>query len=71
MNGFRSNVIWEKKGDDWQLIDSIMNHNTDKELKQVALKKKEDCMFNPDSKRTKQLEVNDYTLLGRGWVDEH
>ena len=71
LNSFRSNVIWRKKNNDWQLIDSIVNHNTDKGAKQVALKKKEDCIFNSDSKRTKQLEIKDYTLLGRGWVDKH
>ena len=59
------------KNNDWQLNDSIVNHNTEKGAKQVALKKKEDCIFNSDSKRTKQLEIKDYTLLGRGWVDKH
>ena len=71
LNSFRSNVIWRKKNNDWQLIDSIVNHNTNKGAKQVALKEKEDCIFNSDSKRTKQLEIKDYTLLGRGWVDKH
>jgi hypothetical protein len=34
-----------------------------------ALDKIEECIFNSTSKRTNQAEINDYTLIGRGWVD--
>ena len=68
INNFRSESIWEKKKNDWKLKDNIINHMNDSGVENLALNKIEDCVFNSKSKRTDQKEINDYTLLGRGWI---
>lgn len=69
VNNFRSNSIWSKESNRWQLKDTITNHYDDKGVDSVKLRTKDKCNFNSSSRRTKHKEIGRYTLLGRGWVD--
>ena len=69
INDFRSNKTWTNKNNSWRLNDSIINHQNDAGIDAHALEIKEECAFNSISKRTKQTEINKYTLIGRGWVN--
>ena len=71
LDRFRSDAIWERKGDGWKLIDSMINYKRAERDARVALEKTENCIFNDGSKRVKGMEVDDYTLIGRGWVDDY
>lgn len=78
-NGFRYLVdqhrdsgSW-RRGDDgnWQLCDSIVNHKNDEGVDAVRLDIRERCDFQLTPKRTDAPERNDYTLIGRGHVDQY
>ncbi len=69
INNFRSSIIWTNKNNSWRLNDSIINHQNDAGIDAHALEIKEECAFNSISKRTEQTEINKYTLIGRGWVN--
>ena len=71
LDRFRSDAIWERKGDGWKLIDSMINYKGAEGDAGVALEKTENCIFNDGSKRVKCMEIDDYTLIGRGWVDDY
>ena len=70
INNFRSNTIWTSKNKSWKLNDSIINHQNDAGIDAFALEIKEECVFNSTSKRIEQVKINNYTTLGRGWVDK-
>jgi len=66
---FRDDRIWTKnKKREWQLKDSVLNHNEDPFIDNVKLPIKKNCHFIQTPLKSSQ-EDNQYTLVGRGWVD--
>ena len=70
LNKHRSNSIWLKKNNNWELKDSIINHKNDFGLNGVSFETTEKCVFDSSSKKIEEKEIDNYTLIGRGWVDE-
>lgn len=69
IDAHRDSRIWERKGQNWSLKDSILNHAHDEGVENVRLEKKETCNFlNLPPKDPKSVE-DAYMLIGRGWVD--
>lgn len=69
INKFRDSRIWEKKGNGWELKDSILNHVDDEGVNEVRLEKREDCEFKLLPPRDGKVKEDKYVLIGRGWVD--
>ena len=69
INNFRSSSLWSNRDNNWVVKNSVTNHENEEGVGKVALEKMEKCIFNSSSKRTNQSEINDYTLIGRGWVN--
>lgn len=66
---FRDAKIWTKDSQDsWSLKDSIVNHSDDGFVEEVRLDKKESCEFIETGLKSQKAD-EDYTLIGRGWVD--
>ena len=66
---FRDEKIWTKDlQDSWILNDSIVNHRDDEFIEEVRLDKKESCAFIETGLKSQKPD-EDYTLIGRGWVD--
>jgi len=70
LNKHRSNTIWLKNNNNWELKDSIINHKNDFGLNEVSFETTGKCVFDSSSKKIEEEEINNYTLIGRGWVDE-
>ncbi|MEQ8170228.1 MAG: N-acetyl sugar amidotransferase [Candidatus Eremiobacterota bacterium] len=69
INLMRDQAIWkDKKGESWELVDSIENHINDYGIDNVRLEKLEDCKFTITPSKTNEPE-NKYVLIGRGYVD--
>ncbi len=65
INKFRDKSIWEKDKNKWKLKDNIYNHRKTENKSEKKL-----LNFKMNSKRTAKKQENQYTLIGRGWVDE-
>ena len=71
INDNRDKKIWTKKQNKWTLKDSIINHIDDEGVSEVRLSIKEDCHFvlTPSAEKDKKLQ--NYLLMGRGYVDKY
>ena len=68
---FRDRRIWNKRGADWKLIDSVVNHKNQNGVEDLRLPVEDSCTFleNSRSANLEKENLHSYTLLGRGWVD--
>ncbi|MBI3524680.1 MAG: N-acetyl sugar amidotransferase [Betaproteobacteria bacterium] len=66
----RAPGIWEKSGDQWQLRDSILNHQGDEGVESARLASRGPCNFSVTPNRQATIPDDRYILIGRGWVDE-
>ena len=67
----RDQRIWKKsKKDQWQLLDSVLNHIEDESVDSVRLNKKENCKFIINTKEPMSEKEDKYILIGRGWEDK-
>ena len=66
----RDPSVWQQ-GDNgaWTLHDSILEHRGDVGVDTVRLGKAGDCNFLITPSKVKTAEKDDYTLIGRGYVD--
>ena len=62
--------IW-KKGKEWELLDSVINHKHDNGVNHMRLNKKEACEFTIHKKEGVAEKEDGYVLIGRGWVDTY
>lgn len=67
---FRDPEIWGQRDNQWELKDSILNHENDDGINEVRLEKIEECHFNGNSSRADGISEDKYILIGRGWIDE-
>ncbi len=67
----RDHKIWSKnEGGEWGLKDNIINHKADSGVGEVRLEKKENCEFTVTPSKKRDNEAENYTLIGRGYVDK-
>ena len=57
--------IWKINNNEWKLKDNIHNYN-----KMENKSEKKSMNFNMNSKRIIKKQKKEYTLIGKGWVDE-
>ncbi|MDO8530049.1 MAG: N-acetyl sugar amidotransferase [bacterium] len=70
INSKRDKGIW-KKGKKWELLDSITNHRGDVGVEAVRLRKKGNSEFIIHKKEGVAEKEDEYTLIGRGWIDKY
>jgi hypothetical protein len=62
--------IWKRQNDrQWELLDSIAQHQHDLGIESARLSKIEDCSFQLTQPKDKEAVEDWYVLIGRGWVD--
>lgn len=61
---------WERRGGDWRLRDSVLNHARDPGVEQVRLGTLEPCAFRLTPGREPRAVEDRYVLFGKGHVDE-
>jgi len=67
----RDPAIWRREPSGaWILKDHISHHANDTGVDKVRLERKEPCDFVLTGPRDKRPAKEDYTLIGRGWVDQ-
>lgn len=62
--------IWEKSNGQWTLLDSVVKHRNDEGVDPVRLSKKENCEFVITPPRGTVEEKKEYTVIGKGYVDD-
>lgn len=67
---FRDLSIWKKKGDKWELKDSILNYKNDKSVNNSRLKISDKREYQVTSLLEKESIEDEYILLGRSYLDE-
>jgi len=67
---FRDLSIWKKKGDKWELKDSIINYKKDKSVNKSRLKIFDRREYQVTSLLEKESMEDEYILLGRSYLDE-
>jgi N-acetyl sugar amidotransferase len=66
----RDPAIWTNNdAEKWTLKDDVSKHAEDRGIEEVRLAKLEDCEFAITPSKTGEPERDDYTLIGRGFVD--
>ena len=54
---------------EWQLTDSIVNHEDDPGVDEVRLARQEKCEFTLTPSKASHIKEDRYILVGRGWAD--
>lgn len=63
--------IWNKETDfTWKLKDSVINHRHDKGVDRVKLPIKESCEFTITKPKVNKAKIEEYTIIGKGYVEE-
>ncbi|MEK7613212.1 MAG: N-acetyl sugar amidotransferase [Patescibacteria group bacterium] len=66
----RDPTVWRKNEDSvWELKDSVLNHSNDEGVDTVRLDKKEECKFIITPSKVTAPEKEDYTIIGKGYVN--
>ncbi len=68
-NARRDPCIWERAGDAWRLLDSVVRHRNDKGTESARLAATGQCEFLTTPPRSQKSDSDTYTLIGRGHVD--
>ena len=71
INRFRDRSIWKPSDDiKWELLFSVDRAEINEErINQVRLKKKEECDFSLTPLRCPEITGENYTLIGKGFVN--
>lgn len=64
----RDPALWQREGEKWQLMDSVVQHREDAGVDEVRLKSEGQCEFIETPSRDASSDSPGYTLIGRGYV---
>jgi N-acetyl sugar amidotransferase len=71
IENFHSKAAWTQLSNGkYELKDSITNYGNNHKVINVALEKKESCVFQVNSPRDANPVEDKYILIGRGWIDK-
>jgi N-acetyl sugar amidotransferase len=66
----RSPSIWKRRiNGDWDLLDSVVEHENDEGINSVRLKKTENCHFRITPSKDPEANEAEYVLLHKGFVE--
>lgn len=71
IDAHRDPAAWQKKSSgEWELRDSVLNHESDPGIDSVRIGKLDKCEFTLTASKEPSAVEDEYVLLARGWVDK-